>query len=102
MAVKKPKAIRSIDEFDEPKNILVYGDPGCGKTPFGASAGGLMITTEAGTISARRLGYRNVDVWPCADDWNEVVKAYRWLADNSDPTAPITEQPHGYEWVTID
>jgi hypothetical protein len=103
MAVKRPKQIKSIDEFDEPKNILVYGDPGCGKTPFGASATkGLMITTEAGTISARRLGHRSVDVWPCHDDWNEVVKAFRWLADNSDMGAPMNEQPHGYEWVIID
>lgn len=103
MAVKKPKQIKSIDEFDEPKNILCYGDPGCGKTPFGASSPkSLMITTEAGTISARRLGHRSADVWPCGDDWNEVVKAYRWLHDNSDPSRPMTDQPHGYEWIVID
>jgi hypothetical protein len=95
MVARVPGDVIDLDQFDEPKNILVYGDPGCGKTPFGASAPkSLMIATEAGTVSARRLGYgHNVKVWPCIDDWGAVVKAYRWLKDHPD---------HGFEWVVVD
>jgi hypothetical protein len=93
MVAKRPSQILSLDEFDEPKNVLVYGPPGCGKTPFGASASNcLILATEPGTVSARRLGHK-ADVWPCVDNWDQFVKAYRWLKDNPD---------HGYDWIVID
>jgi hypothetical protein len=93
MPPRKPSQIVTLDDFDEPKNILVYGDAGVGKTPFGASSPkALLVTTEAGTISARRLGHK-ADVWPCHDDWDEFVKMYRWLHDTPD---------HGYSWLVVD
>lgn len=94
MVARRPSAIKSISDFDEPKNILVYGDAGVGKTPFGASCPkSLLIATEPGAISAKRLGYTDVDVWYCHESWDEFVKAFRWLHDNPD---------HGYQWVVVD
>lgn len=92
MSARKPKSIISLDEFDEPKNILIYGNSGVGKTGVAATApNSLILRTEPGTISAKRLG-RKADVWPC-EEWDEFVKAFRWVKENPD---------HGYDWLVID
>jgi hypothetical protein len=91
--VKLPPNVTDLSDYDEPYNILVYGDAGVGKTPLGASCpDALIVTTEPGQISARRLGYK-AKVWPCHDDWDEFVKMFRWMSDHPD---------HPFQWLVID
>lgn len=50
--------ITALVEFTESINLLAYADPGAGKTVLAGTMGpeGLIIATEAGTISAKRMG----------------------------------------------
>lgn len=49
--------ITDLDEFTESINMLVYADPGAGKTVLaGTMPNGTIIATEPGTISAKRMG----------------------------------------------
>lgn len=62
--------VEELDSFTESINLLVYADPGAGKTVLAGTMGerGLIVSTEAGTISARRMGSKcktvRVKTWP--------------------------------------
>ncbi len=72
--------IVDLSEWDESRNILVYGDSGVGKTVWATSADGILIlATEKGTIAAKRQGL-SAKVWPC-EKWEDVVAAYDWSYD---------------------
>lgn len=88
----RPVAIRELEEFNESTNILVYGDSGVGKTVLGGTApSALFLSTEQGTISAKRQG-SDAKVWR-AMQWTDIEEAYKYLRD--DPA-------HGFKWVVLD
>lgn len=89
----KPPQIKSLaHNYQEHIQILVYGDSGAGKTVLaGTMPSGIILATEKGTDSAAKRASQ-CDVWPCPN-WEEVVKAYRWLR---------RENGGGYEWLAID
>ena len=88
----KPAAITSLEDFDESINLLIYGDSGIGKTVLSGTAPGksLFISTETGTISAKRQGSK-AEIWRCPA-WDDLVAAYEYLRD----------EDHGYDWVMLD
>lgn len=75
-------------------NILVYGDPGVGKTRFAGSASlveelcpVLVLDFEGGTLSLAE-DYPDVHVWPDREegevpDWKAMVEMYTWLYDKN-------------------
>lgn len=58
MAKAEMPPITALDAYTESINLLAYADPGAGKTALAGTSGeeGLIIATEPGTISAKRLG----------------------------------------------
>lgn len=62
-AVDMPE-VTDLDALTESINLLAYGDPGVGKTVLASTMGegGLIIATEAGTISGRRAGSKSKTV----------------------------------------
>lgn len=84
-----------VSETTESINMVLYGDPGSGKTVFAGSGPNkgrdtLLVGIEHGTKSAARAGSKaqviNVDDWQTLE---AVVDA-------------IIEQPDRYDWVVID
>lgn len=66
-----------LEDFNESKNILVYGFPGCGKTLLGGFApNAVILSAEPGAISAKRAGSTAglVRLRDSADAW-------AWLED---------------------
>lgn len=51
-----PPELTDLDSYTESINLAVFADPGVGKTVLGGTSNGLIIATEAGTISAKRMG----------------------------------------------
>lgn len=91
MATSKPAQITSLEAYDEPINILCYGDSGVGKTVFaGTAPNSLFISTESGTISAKRQGSAS-EIWRCPT-WDDLAEAYEYLRN----------EDHPYEWVLLD
>lgn len=92
MASSKPAQITSLEDFDESINILVYADSGVGKTVLAGTCPGkaLFISTETGTISAKRQG-SSAEIWRCPK-WEDLAEAYEYLRD----------EDHGYDWVMLD
>lgn len=85
------KAIVDLDDFTESVNILVYGDPGVGKTVFaGTAPRALILRAENGAVSAKRQG-SNAKVWPIKT-WTDFEEAYDWIEAN----------PDAFEWIVID
>lgn len=70
--------ITGLDDFTESTNLLVYADPGAGKTVLGGTSNGLIIALEPGTISAKRHGSKaklaQIDTWP---DFVEILNRLR-------------------------
>lgn len=92
MVAKRPVAIRELADFNESINVLIYGDSGVGKTVLGGTAPDtLFLSTEQGTISAKRQG-SSAKVWRIMT-WEDLEEAYKWLRDNPD---------HGFKWVVLD
>lgn len=95
-ATTLPSDIIELEDEEESLNILIHGDSGSGKTPFGASAAKcLILRTEVGTISAQRRGSK-AKVWPCPD-WNAILKAKEWLENQATSPGGIP-----FDWVTLD
>ncbi|AVE00719.1 Sak4-like ssDNA annealing protein [Gordonia phage Buggaboo] len=91
-----PGDIVDIDEYTEYITILLYGDPGIGKTRIAGSARNpLILATENGTVSARKSS-GNTKVWDCINSWEKFEEAYEWLAENAEkPGFP-------FDWVCVD
>jgi hypothetical protein len=87
----KPSAIRPAHESLTRYgiNFLLYGDPGCGKTPLIAERPKtLIIDSDEGAESA---AHTNAEVWP-ATTWPDMDEVYEYLR----------HEDHGYEWVWWD
>lgn len=94
--------IISMSEYEEVKNVLVYGDSGIGKTVISASAPRtLVLGVEQGLVSAKRAG-STADMW-LIESWggsptdknpdNNLRAAYRWLSKGG---------YRKYQWLDVD
>lgn len=89
-----PPTITSLADFEESINIMIYGDPGAGKTPLaGTCPDGLFLATEPGTISAKRAGSRS-DL-ARAYNFREFKRTFLWLRDVAVPSQK-------YKWLMVD
>lgn len=84
--------IRPIAMEQRYLNVIIYGDPGVGKTPLiGTTAKGLILDADIGTESAALQGSK-CDVWT-VETWQDIFDAYEHLR-------------HGgvddYDWVWLD
>lgn len=75
----KARAIAEVplEDFNESKNIMVYGFTGCGKTVLGGTApNAVILGTEPGVIAAKRAGSKAglVRITSSRDAWT-------WLED---------------------
>ncbi|AYB69783.1 RecA-like DNA recombinase [Gordonia phage KidneyBean] len=93
-----PDDIVDIDEYTENITMLVYGDPGIGKTRFAGTGGRvLFLATENGTISARKsVGGEGSKVWDCTASWQRFKDAYEWLRDHAGA------EGFPFDWVCVD
>ena len=73
--------IVSRDEDEEKVNLLVYGQPGVGKTVFAGSADRVLFIApeDDGTISAKRSGSK-ADKYPIKK-WEALNTAYQALEE---------------------
>jgi hypothetical protein len=72
--------------------ILVYGDPGVGKTPFAASApNALILDVDYGLESAIATG-STAKKWKVSD-WNDATEALEYLRGGG---------VRDFEWVVLD
>jgi hypothetical protein len=86
-------AIMELDGASEFKNVMVYGDSGCGKTVLSGSLPGrvLHLAGEPGFISAARMGGKGqVRVIP---DTATADAAIRWLENGN---------CNRYSWINVD
>ncbi|QAU06391.1 RecA-like DNA recombinase [Gordonia phage WhoseManz] len=90
-----PDDIVGIEDYTESISMLVYGDPGIGKTRFAGAAKTLFLATENGTISARKAGGQS-KVWDCVNSWEKFEQAYEWLVDNT------AKDGFPFDWICID
>lgn len=89
-----PDDIVDIDDYTENITMLVYGDPGIGKTRFAGTGRTLILGIENGTIAARQSGGES-KVWKCPK-WDNVLDAYNWLLDNAG------KEGFPFDWIAID
>jgi len=77
--VELPSNIISLQDEDEYVNLLVYADPGVGKTVFAGSDDDVLFIApeDNGTISAKRLG-STAKKWQI-HGWSDIQQAYKWL-----------------------
>lgn len=92
-----PDWVQELEEYTESINMMVYSDPGVGKTVLGGSYGkrSLIIATENGTVAAARQGSQAA-VADCRGDWMKFEEITEWLQDNAD------RDGFPYDWVIID
>lgn len=87
----RPSAIRPASAKPMPYgiNFMLYGDPGCGKTPLLANRPKtLILDADLGSESAAGTP---ADIWEI-ETWTDLDNAYDWLR----------HEDHGYEWVWFD
>lgn len=83
--------VEDLADFNESINFLVYGDSGTGKTPFcGMAPNAVFLSTEKGTISAKRFGSKAKLIR--ATSWEKLEAAIDYLEGN----------PDGFDWVILD
>jgi hypothetical protein len=97
VAIELPDDIIDLEAEGEHVKLLVIGESGAGKTPFGASASerGLILRTENGTASAVSRGYKP-KIWDCST-WLKFKKAKKWLEMAAQDKDGIP-----FDWVTLD
>lgn len=91
--MSRPQAIKPVSTGSGYHRMMVYGEPGVGKTVFaGTSPKALILANdEAEVMSAAALG-SDAEVWPVAD-FAELGEAYEYLRH---------EGQDEYDWVWID
>ncbi|AYD82154.1 Sak4-like ssDNA annealing protein [Gordonia phage Turuncu] len=90
-----PDDIVDIQEYTENITMLLYGDPGIGKTRFlGSAKRALILGIENGTISAKKAP-GNSKVWRCPK-WSNFLEAYNWLEDAT------RDEKFPFDWLCID
>lgn len=89
----RPKAIRPMGEEDKFHRLMIYGEPGVGKTVFaGTSPKALILTSDASeTMSAAAMGSQ-ADVWVCPG-YDDIDQAWEYLRH---------EGHEQYDWVWLD
>src|SRR5678815_4071638 len=92
----RPQIIMPLEAEFEYIHLLLYGNPGVGKTPLLATAPRtLILNADKGTISAaisetKALG---VDVWPNVRRHEQLIEVYEYLRH---------EGCDYYKWVWLD
>ena len=82
-----------VSKRDTYINMIVYGDPGAGKTALAASSpNGLILDADLGVEAAASLG-RDVDSHVC-EDYNDLTEAYNYFR-----SGPGCDE---YDWVWLD
>ena len=90
-AANMPK-IESMSAVEARGNFLVFGDPGVGKTPFGASSpNGLVIAIDKGLISAKLAGSKAQQA--TINTWEEFESLTKWLR---------VGHASEFDWITLD
>jgi hypothetical protein len=87
------RGIFDLDGATEYKNLMIFGDPGCGKTVFSGTAPGknLILAGEPGYIAAARQGAKGqVRLIP---DTATATAAAMWLEDGN---------ASKFDWVIVD
>lgn len=88
----RPPQITRIVDSSKWVNLLVYGNPGAGKTPLaGTSPKALILEADDGEASAAVWG-TDAEMWKVRD-WNELDEAYEWVRQ---------EGHKEFEWVWLD
>jgi hypothetical protein len=83
--------VEDLADFNESINVLVHGDSGVGKTPFvGAAPDAVFISTEKGSISAKRFGSKAKLIR--ATSWAKLEAAVEYLEEN----------PTEFKWAIVD
>lgn len=83
--------IEDLQDFNESINLLVYGDSGVGKTPLvGTAPDAVFLSTEKGTISAKRFGSKA-----------KLMRATTW--ERVEAAIDVLEaDPDKFDWVIVD
>lgn len=90
----RPKAIVPVTQVsDRHIRMLVYGEPGVGKTVLaGTSPSGLILSADPTGTTSAAVRKSECDVWEI-NDHDDLTEAYEWLRH---------EGVSDYEWVWLD
>jgi hypothetical protein len=72
--------------------MIVYGEPGVGKTPFAASAPNALILDGDGGLESAIAAKSTAKKWTL-DDWNDATEAYEYLKAGGHKD---------FEWLVLD
>lgn len=75
----EPSNFMSLDDFEEPNNVIVFSEPGVGKTVWGKDAD-LLVRMDPGTESAKKAG-GTARVANCLD-WPTLIDTMNYIADH--------------------